>query len=59
MTRYLVCIALFLAIMIPFGIFVHWLVYSVLPDRVSTNLGVAIFCLSVGFLLGQRHGIER
>lgn len=59
MTRTLILLAATNAIMIPLGIFLYWIVYDVLPEAVATHLGVGILCLSVGFLWGQRHGIER
>ena len=59
MTKRLIFLALFLAVMIPLGMLFHWLVYDVMPEKIVGYLAVAIFCLSLGFLLGQRHGIER
>lgn len=59
MTRYLILTGALTAIMIPLGLGVHWLVYTALPAAAATHLGVALLCLAAGFLLGQRHGIER
>jgi predicted Na+-dependent transporter len=57
-TAKIVAMVLFFAIMSLWGMGVQWF-FSLLPETVVHLIGVGMMCGAAGFLLGQRHGIER